>query len=146
MRIWSIHPKYLDAKGLLALWRETLLAQAVLRGETTGYVNHPQLIRFKRLEDPPAAAGEYLSFVWEEALLRGYRFDANKILKRAEGIKIFVKRGQLAYEFAHLQAKLIARDKKTYDKNAAAKQIEPHPIFIAQPDEGREEWEKTAPA
>ncbi|WP_368086417.1 pyrimidine dimer DNA glycosylase/endonuclease V [Nitrosomonas sp. Nm34] len=26
MRLWSIHPKYLDAKGLLALWREGLQA------------------------------------------------------------------------------------------------------------------------
>jgi hypothetical protein len=29
-RIWSLHPKYLDARGLVALWREGLLAQAVL--------------------------------------------------------------------------------------------------------------------
>ncbi|HEU5178767.1 MAG TPA: pyrimidine dimer DNA glycosylase/endonuclease V, partial [Burkholderiales bacterium] len=32
MRLWSLHPKYLDARGLVALWREALLAQAVLRG------------------------------------------------------------------------------------------------------------------
>jgi hypothetical protein len=43
MRLWSVHPKYLDARGLVALWREGLLAQAVLRGRTSGYVRHPQL-------------------------------------------------------------------------------------------------------
>lgn len=37
MRIWSLHPSYLDAKGLVALWRETLLAQKVLLGATVGY-------------------------------------------------------------------------------------------------------------
>ena len=43
MRLWSIHPRYLDSMGLVALWREALLAQAVLRGETKGYKFHPQL-------------------------------------------------------------------------------------------------------
>nr|WP_243687290.1 pyrimidine dimer DNA glycosylase/endonuclease V [Methanobacterium formicicum] len=47
MRLWSLHPKYLDVKGLVALWREGLLARAVLKGKTKGYTNHPQLIRFK---------------------------------------------------------------------------------------------------
>jgi hypothetical protein len=47
MRIWSIHPKYLDIKGLVALWREALLAKHVLEGRTKGYRNHPQLDRFK---------------------------------------------------------------------------------------------------
>ena len=27
MRLWTLHPKYLDAAGLVALWREALLAQ-----------------------------------------------------------------------------------------------------------------------
>lgn len=43
MRLWSLHPQYLDAKGLVALWREGLLAQAVLAGQTRGYKRHPQL-------------------------------------------------------------------------------------------------------
>src|SRR5690606_6899395 len=42
MRLWSLHPRYLDRQGLLALWREALLARAVLRGETRGYTLHPQ--------------------------------------------------------------------------------------------------------
>lgn len=146
MRLWSIHPKYLDAKGLQALWRESLLAQAVLRGATTGYVNHPQLARFQQLKDPSAAIGEYLSFVLDEARARGYRFDSEKILKRAEGLNVSVKSGQITYEFAHLQAKLISRDKKTYEKNAAETQIEPHPLFIVEPDDKPEEWEKVKSA
>jgi hypothetical protein len=43
MRLWSLHPQYLDPQGLVALWREALLAQAVLRGKTRGYKHHPQL-------------------------------------------------------------------------------------------------------
>ena len=27
MRIWTLHPEYLDGRGLTALWRETLLAR-----------------------------------------------------------------------------------------------------------------------
>ena len=37
MRLWSLHPRCLDAKGLVALWREGLLAQEVLRGKTRDY-------------------------------------------------------------------------------------------------------------
>ncbi|MGP9584395.1 pyrimidine dimer DNA glycosylase/endonuclease V, partial [Micrococcaceae sp. AOP34-BR2-30] len=30
MRLWSLHPEVLDRQGLIAGWREALLAQAVL--------------------------------------------------------------------------------------------------------------------
>ena len=55
MRLWSIHPRSLDARGLVALWREGLLARKVLRGRTRGYRHHPQLQRFRDLRDPVAA-------------------------------------------------------------------------------------------
>lgn len=64
MRLWSIHPKYLDAKGLVALWREALLAQNVLLGNTKGYKNHPQLIRFKNHTDSISAIGFYLHEIY----------------------------------------------------------------------------------
>ena len=79
MRLWSLHPRHLDAKGLVALWREALLAQKVLAGLTRGYRNHPQLERFKRQADPLAAIAAYLSAVQQEATRRGYHFDAGKI-------------------------------------------------------------------
>ena len=60
MRLWSIHPSYLDVKGLGAAWREALLAQKVLEGLTRGYKNHPQLLRFKQAEDPLSAIGTFL--------------------------------------------------------------------------------------
>ena len=81
MRLWSIHPTYLDSRGLVALWREALLAQAVLRGLTAGYRAHPQLERFKRARDPVAAVGAYLRTVHDEAAVRGNRFDSSKIFK-----------------------------------------------------------------
>jgi len=70
MRIWSLHPKYLDTKGLVALWRETLLAQHVLEGKTKGYKNHPQLDRFKRSKKPIEVINQYLAGVYAEALTR----------------------------------------------------------------------------
>ncbi len=39
MRLWTLHPKYLDPRGLVALWREALFAQAVLRGWTVREFN-----------------------------------------------------------------------------------------------------------
>jgi hypothetical protein len=110
MRIWSLHPQHLDAKGLVALWRETLLAQKVLLGETKGYRNHPQLTRFKNHPDPLAAIAAYLQEVLREAERRGYHFNAGKILGKGTKAKIRVTDGQIAYELGHLRAKLKVRD------------------------------------
>ncbi len=79
MRLWSLHPKYLDAAGLVALWREGLLAKKVLEGKTKGYKAHPQLERFRAAKDPARAVTEYLAAVADEADARGYRFDRSKL-------------------------------------------------------------------
>jgi hypothetical protein len=129
MRLWSLHPKYLDAKGLVALWREALLAQAVLKGNTIGYRHHPQLLRFKSHADPLAAIATYLSAVREEALARGYRFDAHKIGGRRTGIRLAETRGQLACEWRHLQEKLHARDAGWLRRWRGVATPEPHPLF-----------------
>ena len=142
MRIWSLHPKYLDAKGLVALWRETLLAQKVLQGKTKGYKNHPQLHRFKRQVDPVAAIATYLDVIANEARQRGYAFDESKIdSKRMRG-RIQVTRGQLMHEWEHLRDKLSKRDPQ---KLAAIQNIlapEPHPLFTMT-DGDVEPWERT---
>jgi hypothetical protein len=78
MRLWTIHPKHLDAKGLVVLWREALLAQKVLQGRTRGYRHHPQLFRFQALRNPAAALASYLAVVHEESVRRGYHFDRKK--------------------------------------------------------------------
>ena len=78
MRIWSIHPKYLDSKGLVALWREALLAKNVLEGKTKGYRNHPQLLRFKKAINPVESINYYLVGVYEEAVKKGYQFNKEK--------------------------------------------------------------------
>ena len=140
MRIWTLHPKYLDAKGLVALWRETLLAQAVLLGQTRGYTNHPQLSRFKATADPVAAIASYLEIVQAEAMRRGYSFDASKIAPVRHTGKITTARGQLDYEWAHLTAKLKVRAPEVL---ATLKDIErptPHPLFRIVPG-GVADWE-----
>ncbi|MFA5754580.1 MAG: pyrimidine dimer DNA glycosylase/endonuclease V, partial [Patescibacteria group bacterium] len=117
MRLWSIHPKYLDRAGLLAVWREGLLAKKVLEGKTKGYKNHPQLIRFRTSSDPLTNINRYLSVIYYEAVARGYEFSAKKI-RLAEKIspKIKVTDKQLAYEFRHLLKKLATRDPNRYWK------------------------------
>ena len=72
MRLWTLHPKYLDARGLVALWREALLAQAVLGRQTGGYTRHPQLIRFRNSPSPTESLASYLQAVHAEASRRGY--------------------------------------------------------------------------
>ena len=74
-----IHPRYLDAKGLVAAWREGLLAQKVLRGETRGYTRHPQLARFHAQPDPlRLIAALSRRLLAKEASRRGYAFDLSE--------------------------------------------------------------------
>ena len=140
MRLWSIHPVYLDSKGLVALWREALLAQKVLLGKTRGYKNHPQLLRFRRNQNPVGAIASYLRSVVDEADLRGYKFERSKIEnKRIKGT-MEVRKGQLEFEHNHLLKKLKTRAPELYSQQGKVKKIKPHPIFyIINGDV--EEWE-----
>src|SRR6187431_2535170 len=109
MRLWSVHPKYLDARGLVAVWREGLLAQAVLRGRTNGYLHHPQLQRFRAHPSPLGAIADYLRGVHAEAVKRGYTFAARKV-SPARGLgPVAVTRGQVEHEWRHLMTKLARR-------------------------------------
>lgn len=141
MRLWSVHPKYLDAKGLVALWREGLLAQKVLEGKTKGYTRHPQLRRFQKSRDPLDMIGLYLAYVVEEALRRNYRFDGSKILKnKIKKTRLKVTHDQINYEARHLLKKLKTRDKLKYREVVKEKSLKPHPIFQVVPGL-IEEWE-----
>lgn len=109
MRLWSLHPRFLDSAGLVALWREGLLARAVLRGATKGYRHHPQLERFRDSGRPVACLDTYLAAVCEEADRRGYRFDRGKLGRRRVRGRLRVTAGQMAFEWAHLLAKVRRR-------------------------------------
>jgi hypothetical protein len=141
MRLWSLHPKYLDRQGLLACWRESLLAQKVLKGETRGYKNHPQLMRFRSRPDPLAAIGSYLNSLADEADRRGYHFDRIKIGADRQAVKIPVTVGQLNYEWGHLKEKLNHRDPGRLREFMDVAFPEPHPAFDVI-EGGIEAWEK----
>jgi hypothetical protein len=141
MRLWSLHPKYLDPQGLVALWRETLLAQAVLRGQTRGYRNHPQLDRFKRHSNPLATIGHYLKGIHEESIIRGYAFDESKIRMARKSVRLVVTTGQLDYEWKHLLLKLKTRDPVSYRKWRKTAIVEVHPLFDLRKG-GVESWER----
>lgn len=143
MRLWSLHPRYLDSRGLVALWREALLAQAVLRGRTSGYRHHPQLVRFRSHPRPLAAIAEYLCGVLAEAQRRKYRFAAGAIGTARTSRRIAVTVGQLEHEWNHLLRKLRKRDPERYQRLHGLKRPAPHPLFriTAGPVES---WEKAA--
>ncbi len=129
MRLWSLHPKYLDAKGIVACWREGLLARKVLLRLTRGYRNHPQLDRFKVASDPLAFIDTYLDEICIEAERRGYKFDRTKIGPRYTEVKLAVTTGQLLHEFEHLRLKLKARDPSRFEMLFAVTDPLPHPLF-----------------
>jgi hypothetical protein len=140
MRLWSLHPKYLDSKGLVALWREALLAKHVLEGRTKGYKNHPQLNRFKKAAFPIDMINQYLSEVYLEALKRDFNFDKQKVdWKFRESISP-VTNGQLKYEVDHLLRKLEKRDPDKHKELKSISKFITHPIFKLVKGE-IEEWE-----
>jgi len=141
MRLWTIHPRYLDAKGLVAAWREALLAQKVLAGGTSGYRNHPQLIRFKMQAAPAGAMAAFLTAIAEEAAHRGYRFDSSKIPALQFIGQIEETDGQLLYEWEHLKRKLKVRAPDLYHRHADIAAPEPHPLFKIIKGNIRD-WEK----
>lgn len=140
MRIWSIHPKYLDTKGLTAVWRETLLAKHVLEGKTKGYTNHPQLIRFKNSEYPLDCINRYLSIIYEEACMRGYNYDQSKFRTDFKACVLPVTTGQVEYEAKHLLKKLQQRDYARYSEYKDLINWEIHPLFELVEGE-TESWE-----
>jgi len=140
MRIWSLHPKYLDTKGLVAVWRETLLAKHVLEGKTKGYKHHPQLHRFQKLSNPVAAINQYLSCIYTEGMARGYNFKKEKIDWNFKKISLPVTNGQLKYEISHLRKKLELRDKEKHNQLIVQSSYEIHPMFRVVEGE-IEEWE-----
>lgn len=144
LRLWTLHPKYLDVEGLVALWREALLAQAVLLGKTRGYTHHPQLLRFRQTTSPAGAIAAYLRSVHAESFQRGYRFDKSRIgSTRFTGL-ILATRGQLEYEWEHLKGKLATRAPGLLDGIHAVAQPDPHPLFRIEQG-GIEPWEAITP-
>jgi len=130
MRLWSIHPKYLDAKGLVALWREGLLAKKVLENKTKGYKSHPQLQRFKQSRHTLTAVNFYLHAVCDEADARGYSFDRSKLSRRkAVAEKIPVSTGQINCEWQHLMSKLKQRSPADHARLKKVAKIQVHPLF-----------------
>jgi hypothetical protein len=140
VRLWSIQPGYLDSKGLVALWREGLLAQNVLLGNTKGYKNHPQLTRFKNTTNPVGAIASYLRYVVDEADMRGCKFNRRKIINKRVKSKICVTSRQIEYEFNHLLAKLKVRDPCLYNKIKRTKNFKVRPLFN-KVNGNIEEWE-----
>ena len=119
----------LDTKGLVALWRETLLAKNVLEGKTVGYRNHPQLERFKNSPNPIDTINQYLSIVYDEALKRKFNFNERKFSTPNIPLYLTVSEGQITYEFDHLLKKLKHREITLYEKLKETKNILPHPMF-----------------
>ena len=141
MRLWSLHPGYLDARGLVALWREALLAQRIIAGKTKGYRNHPQLERFRGDARSAALIAEYLRAVHAESTERGYRFDKGKIGRLRTSKRLDVTSGQLEFEWRHLMSKLETRAPELHEKYLAEDAPLPHPLFRVTPG-GIADWER----
>lgn len=157
MRLWSLHPRYLDRMGLLGLWREALLAKKLVYGQLHAvsdvgkkYLNHSHLRRFDREHAVPFRIMHYLREVYREGIRRGYKFNRELTLWHGDwdggladgGIKVTVD--QLKFELLLLKERVYTRDRAWFDEqlhNLVELIPEPNPVFrlIWGP---REEWDK----
>lgn len=136
MRLWSLHPRLLDVKGIVALWREGLLARAVLTGAARGYRHHPQLQRFKAAKSHAVERLDtYLHVICDEADRRGYKFARAKLGVRTDLECIEVSEGQLAFEFTRLRDKVMTRT------GVMITEVRHHPMFVVVPGP-KEDWER----
>jgi hypothetical protein len=133
VRLWTLHPKYLDAQGLVALWREALLAREVLRGRTKGYRRHPQLKRFRSCASPRTAINRYLALVYAEACSRGYAFDGSKLGRMGPPQRILVTDGQLLCEWRWLLSKLRQRSPAVHRRHLEVSVPAAHSLFRVVP-------------
>ncbi len=129
MRLWSLHPQYLDSAGLNASWREGLLAKNVLLGNTKGYTNHPQLIRFRNSADPSLYIDAFLTGIYKEAVRRNFSYSKEKIRMIENIPPISVTKGQLVFEYEHLRRKLQKRSPELLEKFPILTDLKPHPLF-----------------
>ena len=148
MRLWSLDPALLDRQGLVACWREALLAQAVLLGRTRGYTAHPQLERFREHPQPAAAISAYLHGVRDEAMRRGYQFDEQRISQHQDQrvhdtTRILVTAGQLDLEWQHLLHKLAVRSPAHHARLVSTGSPAPHPLFVVVPGDVAS-WERAS--
>lgn len=129
MRLWTIHPKYMDRMGLLALWREGLLARKVLEGKTKGYRYHPELNSFKSHSSPAVAVNTYLLHVWKEGCRRGYDFDRTKIWGTQTREIIRIDKKEIECELKILRSKLWKRDREKHRELRNVRRPDLNPLF-----------------
>ena len=131
MNLWSFHPKYLDEKGLRAVWQDALFAQNVLSGRIKDHRKYyPQLMKFNNYFEPLAAIGAYLGFIYDDGVERGIIFQEHKIMHRSKRENIFqVDRERLEDEFEQYKRKMQTVSMLQTAKLRQVSKVEPHPIF-----------------
>jgi hypothetical protein len=147
MRIWSISPEYMDTKRLGAQWCEALLCRNVIKGLTKGYKHHPQALRLMKHPTPLAFVNSFLYTIWKESQNRGFKYDKNRLEEFPSFVgPMPVTKGQLYYEFHHLQNKLTdSGELERYHRNERNSMgfygIKPNDLFIVVPGD-IEDFEK----
>ncbi|WMT50842.1 MAG: pyrimidine dimer DNA glycosylase/endonuclease V [Ferroplasma sp.] len=143
MRLWSIDFSYLDRQGLLACWRESLLARNVLYGLTKGYKNHPQISRFKLSGEPVTAINTYIYYLFLESKERNYSFNESKLEYSMinRDFHIPVTAGQVTYEFKLLLSKLKTRSQENFNRVKGIDRPATCSLFI-QVEGNIENWER----
>ncbi len=109
-----------------------------------GYIRHPQLARFRVLDDPLAGIGSYLRGLADEAARRGYHFDVTRIVRSDRALTLTVTRGQLDVEASHLLAKLKERSPDRVPGFPAFVDLRAHPLFTVVPGPVAD-WERARP-
>lgn len=102
MRLWSIHPKYLDNRSLMVFWNDAILAKSSILGKIDFHSPHFQ--RFKYIDNKEHVLNVYMKEIFLEGSKRNLNFDKNQIediflLPLLTSDLIDLTYGQLKFEF-----------------------------------------------
>lgn len=144
MRIWSLHPKYLDKKELIDSWNDGLRTIGILTRNHQGSIFRPELSRFRSQSEPIIAVEKYLLSIANEAKRRGYMVDIRKLpsIPVVVSHKIPVSSGQIEYEWRQLMHVLAGRSPGFLRRIEYSPSHDINPIFYKRPGHDIETWEK----
>lgn len=139
MRLWSLHPSYLDKQALQVCWADALQAleyykqeRAYMKGITNDLSPYfyPCLDRFRMTGSPIAHITNYLHGLCDESERRNTPFGRAKLPEFTPGLRLKVTDGQIAREEKLLLLQLNRRKQtQLWMDLFVAEYVQPHPLF-----------------
>lgn len=143
MRVWTIHPKYLNRKELSACWHDGLRALKVLSEPEKYQRFYEGLSVFRVQSEPVYALAKYLQAIGKEGVKRGLQMDLSLLpeVPKDFRLKIPVSEERIASERKLLTKRLAGLGRWHLRKFQSMLPGRTNPLFFVQNDNHPSPWE-----